>query len=127
MRLQFYRSKKLECALKEVKNESEIVDKMLEIMLPASVIPRLKASNYQFSSITDRFDFVFCLFLDFFESQTIKKLETEMASEALHHTFTHLDEILLEWPSIEKIKVCREHNISHKLSSLLTTLLFLYI
>ncbi|KAJ3333950.1 hypothetical protein HDU76_000550 [Blyttiomyces sp. JEL0837] len=80
------------------------MESLLENSLPKSVIPRLIASEFKFSTVSDRIDHAYCIFIDCFDSAILKNLDAAIAAEALNETFSILDDILVNFPIIEKIK-----------------------
>ncbi|KAJ3274188.1 hypothetical protein HDU76_010742, partial [Blyttiomyces sp. JEL0837] len=46
----------------------------------------------------------YCIFVDFFHDSRIKKLDPELAASKLNETFCKFDEILADFPTLEKIK-----------------------
>ncbi|KAJ3401431.1 hypothetical protein HDV05_000454, partial [Chytridiales sp. JEL 0842] len=54
MRFRYIKSKVVEIKLDRVERQKVLVKRILSVMLPESVIPRLAASDFQFSTVTDR-------------------------------------------------------------------------
>ncbi|KAJ3328601.1 hypothetical protein HDU76_009655 [Blyttiomyces sp. JEL0837] len=104
LRAQFSGLKRTQRELLRVQNVEKTIESLLENMLPKRIIPRLMASNFKFSTVTDRFDKSYCIFIDFFHSGAIKTLEAESAAAVLHETFVQFDELLMKFPMIEKVK-----------------------
>ncbi|KAJ3414425.1 hypothetical protein HDV05_006606 [Chytridiales sp. JEL 0842] len=87
-----------------LENKSKMVDKLLLIMLPESLIPRLESSNFYFSTVSERINEAFCIFIDFYDAKDIKSINSELTVKLLNTTFIMLDEIIAKYPKIEKIK-----------------------
>ncbi|KAJ3333465.1 Nitrogen permease regulator 2 [Blyttiomyces sp. JEL0837] len=103
-RTQFSGMKRAQGAIQKVTLIEQTMNSLLENILPQSVIPRLIASNYQFSTVTDRIPHAYCIFVDFFHGNGIKTLEPAVAASTLNDTFSKFDEILVDFPMLEKIK-----------------------
>ncbi|KAJ3108973.1 hypothetical protein HDU97_009706 [Phlyctochytrium planicorne] len=104
VRLEFISYKRLQVEMARQTEQKKTLASLLDIMLPKSVIPRLIDSNFKFSTVSDRFDNAFCLFIDFFNSAEIKELEFEVTATLLNETFKSFDTLLREFPTVEKIK-----------------------
>ncbi|KAJ3333953.1 hypothetical protein HDU76_000555 [Blyttiomyces sp. JEL0837] len=103
-RIQFSGLKMAQKAIQSVAIIEKTMMALLENSLPKSVIPRLIASEFQFSTVSDRIDHAYCIFIDFFESNVIKNLDPQSVGSALNETFSTFDELLVTFPMIEKIK-----------------------
>jgi hypothetical protein len=131
LRLKFIKAKQLEIKLAKLKEEQQRVKNLLRIMLPEvcalncrliqsaydilnvtstyacrsqSIIPRLEASNFQFSTVSDRVEKATCIFIDFFDAHSLIRLPPQRAVILMTKAFLDLDVILRKWPKFEKIK-----------------------
>ncbi|KAJ3333466.1 hypothetical protein HDU76_007680 [Blyttiomyces sp. JEL0837] len=96
--------KRAQAAIQRVTAVDKTMTALLGNILPKSVIPRLIASNYQFSKVTDRIPYAYCIFVDFFHDGYIRKFDAEVAAATLNETFSEFDEMLTDFPRLEKIK-----------------------
>ncbi|KAJ3410812.1 hypothetical protein HDV05_003207 [Chytridiales sp. JEL 0842] len=104
-RFRYLKSKVVELKMERVTRQKSLVNKILCVMLPESVIPRLEASEFQFSKVTDRIESAVCIFVDFFYGQDImKKLRPEIALDIMNRAFIQYDELLKSYPEFEKLK-----------------------
>ncbi|KAJ3333949.1 hypothetical protein HDU76_000549 [Blyttiomyces sp. JEL0837] len=103
-RIQFSGLKMAQCAIQKVAVIERTMESLLENSLPKAVIPRLIASEFMFSTVSDRIDHAYCFLIDFFEPKVIKTLDAESAAEVLNDTFSAFDDLLIDFPMIEKIK-----------------------
>ncbi|KAJ3325787.1 hypothetical protein HDU76_013125 [Blyttiomyces sp. JEL0837] len=103
-RIQFSGMKRAQSSIQKAADINQTMNTLLENILPKTVIPRLIASNYQFSMVTDRIPRAYCIFVDFFHGGEIKRLDPDVAASTLNGTFFKFDEMLTEFPMLEKIK-----------------------
>ncbi|KAJ3328602.1 hypothetical protein HDU76_009656 [Blyttiomyces sp. JEL0837] len=103
-RLQFSGFKRTQIALLKLEAVEKTMVTLLENMLPKAVIPRLISSKLKFSTVTDRYERAYSIFIDFFHTGEIKGLDPEMVAAMLNETFVKFDEILMDFPMIEKVK-----------------------
>ncbi|KAJ3219413.1 Adenylate cyclase type 4 [Dinochytrium kinnereticum] len=104
VRLEFISYKRLQMEMGRQIEQRRTLANLLDIMLPKSVIPRLIGSNFKFSTVSDRFDNAFCIFIDFFKSTDLKDQDFEVTATLLNETFKSFDILLREFPEVEKIK-----------------------
>ncbi|KAJ3408030.1 hypothetical protein HDV05_005158 [Chytridiales sp. JEL 0842] len=105
LRFRYLKSKAVAIKMERVERQKQHVKKILCVMLPESVLPRLEASEFQFSKVTDRIPNAVCIFVDFFYGQKImKEFRPEEAFEIMNGAFMQFDELLKEFPEFEKLK-----------------------
>ncbi|KAI8845495.1 adenylate and guanylate cyclase catalytic domain-containing protein [Chytridium lagenaria] len=102
-RLRFVKFKKLQYNVECIARESQNVYKILSVMLPKSIINRLVSSEFQFSTVTDRFDPAYCIFIEFF-GKDLQSFDVELAAFLVNETFRTLDRFLRRYKEFEKIK-----------------------
>ncbi|KAJ3219678.1 hypothetical protein HDU67_010040 [Dinochytrium kinnereticum] len=102
-RMRFVAFKKLQWNLECIAKESQNVYNILSVMLPKSIISRLVASEFQFSTVTDRFDPAYCIFIDFF-GKDLQSFDVALAAFLVNETFRSFDRFLRKFKEFEKIK-----------------------
>jgi hypothetical protein len=105
-RLQFIKSKRVEMQTARVRKEKQVVKEILEIMLPESIIPRLEASNFKFSTVSDRIEEAVCIFVEFFhgKKEEFKKIGADRTCQLINRAFIEYDDLLVGFPEFEKLK-----------------------
>ncbi|KAJ3187235.1 hypothetical protein HK101_009431 [Irineochytrium annulatum] len=104
IRRQFVSFKRMQYEMKRFEEEKMRVNRILEIMLPKSVIPKLVVPDSQFSTVSDKMDEAFCVFVDFFDFKELQMCEPRLLAANLIETFKTFDTILKGFPDVEKIK-----------------------
>ncbi|KAJ3398221.1 hypothetical protein HDV05_002655, partial [Chytridiales sp. JEL 0842] len=70
-----------------------------------SLIPRLEASNFQFSTVTDRIENAICIFVDFYFGQDLmRKMKPAEACDSMNRAFIQFDDFLKGYPDYQKLK-----------------------
>ncbi|KAJ3285017.1 hypothetical protein HDU76_008194, partial [Blyttiomyces sp. JEL0837] len=103
-RLQFSGFRRTQIALLKLEAAEKTMLTLLENVLPKAVIPRLISSKLKFSTVTDRYERAYAVFIDFFHTGEIKGIDSEVVAAILNETFVKFDEILMDFPMIEKVK-----------------------
>ncbi|KAJ3102114.1 hypothetical protein HDU97_000756 [Phlyctochytrium planicorne] len=104
-RKKFITKKKVEVEMKTLQERRVCVDLILQMVLPKDIIYRLQCSNYNFSSVTDRYRTAFCIFIDYYSIPgKLHAMSPEKILSSLNSVFKTFDSILEKFPQLEKIK-----------------------
>ncbi|KAI8849312.1 hypothetical protein BC829DRAFT_189415 [Chytridium lagenaria] len=91
-RRNFVRGKRIKLEILRLSKHRKLVSKLLHLMLPASVIPRLKALEMDFSTIVDDIEQGYCVFLDLCDGRGIMDIQRRI--QVINMNFGRFDEFL---------------------------------